>query len=150
MVLTLELPEIYPVVMLSATALPFITSTVMGGQVMSARKTFKVAYPNLYAVPGVHEKADEFNRVQRGHQNIFETLPSVMGFTLIGGLKYPRVAIFLAAAYCIGNFYYLLGYADTKKDVKGARYTKPLAVLKPIGMIGGLINCVVACAMMMM
>merc|ERR1712093_769466 len=62
---------------------------------MKARKTLKVPYPNLYAVPGVHEKADEFNRVQRGHQNMFETLSSMIAMTLVGGLKYPGGSLIL-------------------------------------------------------
>lgn len=68
MVLTLVVPEMYPYTLLSATAVPFVTSFLMGGKVMTARKTYDVPLPNLYATPGVHEKADAFNRVQRGHQ----------------------------------------------------------------------------------
>ena len=68
MVLTLNLPDEYPYVLFAAIVAPFITSFVMGGKVMSARKKFNVQYPNLYATPGFHKEADEFNRVQRGHQ----------------------------------------------------------------------------------
>jgi glutathione S-transferase len=85
--LTIEVPDEYPWVLLSATVLPIVTSTIMGGLVMKARTTYKVPYPNLYAVPGVHEKADAFNRVQRGHQNMFETLPSIIAMTVVGGLR---------------------------------------------------------------
>ena len=46
---------------------------VLSGSVISARKEFNVKLPNLYAVPGVHKKADEFNAVQRGHMNMMET-----------------------------------------------------------------------------
>jgi len=145
MVLSIEVPDAYPIAVLSATVVPFITSILMGGKVMSARKEYKVFYPNLYATPGVHEKADEFNRVQRGHQNMFETLPSVIAMVMFAGLKYPYAAAASSVAYCIGNYVYLLGYADNSKDVKGARYSKPLAVLKPIGMFGSLVACIMAC-----
>jgi glutathione S-transferase len=39
---------------------------------MKARKEYGIGYPNLYATPGYHDKADEFNRVQRSHQNYME------------------------------------------------------------------------------
>jgi len=148
MVLTLEVPDAYPWTLLSATALPFVTSLVLGGSVMTARKMFNVPYPNLYATPGVHEKADEFNRVQRGHQSMFESLQSVIAMTLVGGLKYPKVAAACSVAYCVGSYYFLKGYADVAADVKGARYSKPLAALKPLGMMGSLITCITACVVM--
>jgi hypothetical protein len=103
----------------------------------------------VYATPGVHEKADEFNRVQRGHQNMFETLPSVMAMTLVAGLKYPIVSAGLMLTYCLGNWFYLVGYANMAYDVKMARYKNPLAVLKPLGMLGSLVACVTACVTML-
>ena len=145
MVLALAVPDQYPWVMLSATAVPFVTSFIMGGKVMSARKKFNVPLPNLYAVPGVHDKADDFNRVQRGHQNMFETMSSVISMVLVAGLKHPLVASSCAVAYCVGNYFYLSGYADSSKDVAGARYTNPLAALKPLGMLGSFFTCVYAC-----
>ena len=55
-----------------------------------------------------------------------------------------------ALAYCVGNFFYLKGYADVSKKVEGARYTHPLAALKPVGMLGSVVTATVACAVMMM
>lgn len=146
--LTIAVPAAYPYVMLSATVAPFVASTLMSGSVMKARKTYNVPYPNLYAVPGVHEHADNFNRVQRGHQNMFETLASMIAMTLVGGLKFPKAAILLVLAYCVGNVFYLKGYADTSKDVKMARYSGPVAALKPIGILGSFFNCLAACVVM--
>lgn len=143
------LPAEYPWVMLVVGAGMFVTSTLMGGIVMGARKTYNVQYPNLYATPGHHEKADAFNRAQRGHQNMFETMSSVIVMALIGGLVYPRIAAGLAASYCIGNYGYLRGYSNLDKDVAGARYTNPMAVLKPLGMMGCMILSVVACYTML-
>lgn len=97
----------------------------------------------------MHEKADEFNRVQRGHQNMFETLPSLIPMVLVGGLKYPMFAAGSSVAYCIGNYFYLTGYADTSKKVAGARYSNPLAALKPLGMLGSLLTCCLACYAML-
>ena len=65
-----QVPASYPFVMLAAGALAFIVNFVLGGQVMAARSTYNIPLPNLYATPGYHDKADEFNRVQRGHQNM--------------------------------------------------------------------------------
>ena len=47
-----------------------------------------------------------------------------------------------------GNFFYLTGYANPDKDVKMARYSNPLAALKPIGMMGSFFCCVTACVVM--
>ena len=62
---TIVLPEGYAYTVLAHTVLPFLTSTFMGGRVMTARKLYDVPLPNLYGVPGVHKQADAFNRVQR-------------------------------------------------------------------------------------
>ena len=142
---TINVPAEYPWVLLATTVAPFVTSMMLGGAVMSARKKFDVPYPNLYATPGVHKHADDFNRVQRGHQNMFETVYSVMPMAMITGLKYPWVAVGCALAYCLGSYAYLSGYANTAKDVKTARYSSPLAILKPLGMVGSLIGCVYVC-----
>ena len=73
-----------------------------------------------------------------------------MVMNLVGGLVYPKAAVALMVAYCVGSFAYLKGYSDTSKDVKGARYTNPLARLKPLGMLGSMILSVVACVSMLL
>merc|ERR1712070_37333 len=98
-------PDWYPATLLAATVVPFVASTVMGGKVMGARKKYNVQYPNLYGVPGVHDHADAFNRVQRGHQNIFETLASIIAMVLVGGLVFPIASAACAVAYCLGNWF---------------------------------------------
>ena len=76
---------------------------------------------------------------------MFETMGGVMSMVIVGGLKYPMVSVGCAVAYCIGNYFYLTGYADTTKDVSGARYSNPVAALKPLGMFGSLFTCIYAC-----
>jgi glutathione S-transferase len=120
----LQVPFAYGYVLLSVGVGSFVVTTLMGGPVMAARKRFAVPYPNLYATPGYHKQADEFNRVQRGHQNMFESLPQVMAMTLIGGLKYPTTNAAGFALYLLGSYLYLKGYADTSLDVKMARYQR--------------------------
>jgi hypothetical protein len=63
--------------------------------------------------------------------------------------RYPITAAAFSAAYCVGNFFYLRAYADVEKDVKIARYSNPVAALKPVGMVGSLVTCIAACYGMM-
>lgn len=113
------LPDDYPFLLMVIGAGFFVTNFVLGGSVMNARQTYNVQYPNLYATPGFHKEADAFNRIQRGHQNMFESIASVIVMLLIGGLAYPRVASALGICYCVGNWGYLKGYSNLNKDVKG-------------------------------
>jgi glutathione S-transferase len=145
----IELASADPYVLFSATVIPFITSTVLGGKVMGARKKFEVPYPNLYATPGKDKFADDFNRVQRGHQSMFESYTGVVTMALAAGLKVPKVATACVLAFCVGSYFYQNGYADTTKDVKKARYTHPLAALKPLGTFGCLFACTYACYAML-
>ena len=118
------MPFAYGYVVLTVGVGSFVVTTMMGGAVMAARKKFDVGYPNLYATPGHHKHADEFNRVQRGHQNMFESLPTVMCMTLLGGLKYPLTNAIGYCLYLLGSFLYLKGYSDSALDVKTARYKR--------------------------
>ena len=93
-----------------------------------------IPYPNLYATPGHHEKADAFNRVQRGAQSVYESLSPMQCMALLGGLTYPVVSAAGFNVYLIGNFLYANGYADVKLDVKTARYKKG-GWVKPLGML---------------
>eukprot|EP00999_Lentomonas_sp_LEN2_P001436 NODE_2477_length_563_cov_165.463303_g2427_i0.p1 GENE.NODE_2477_length_563_cov_165.463303_g2427_i0~~NODE_2477_length_563_cov_165.463303_g2427_i0.p1 ORF type:complete len:145 (-),score=24.33 NODE_2477_length_563_cov_165.463303_g2427_i0:50-484(-) len=131
---TVEIPREFGFVIIGQIA-SFVTLQLLSGPVMKARKRLNVQYPNLYAVPGVHEKADEFNRIQRGHQNALETYSSYAILNLITGLKYPIVAAVLAGFWCFGRLMYRKGY---EKDPK-ARYEKGGSV-HWIGTIGSLIG----------
>jgi glutathione S-transferase len=130
--ISLTLPDNYGYVVLGCCVLPFITTFAMGGVVMKAREDCSVPYPNLYATPGFHKKADEFNRVQRGHQAVFEALTSFTAFGLIGGIKHPIAAAVSGVLFSIGNYLYQVGYGDTTLDVKTARYKK-CGALKFVG-----------------
>ena len=101
---------------------------------MKARKEFDVKYPNCYGTPGFHKKADDFNRVQRGHMSFFETLPFTTMFGLIGGIKHPIVATVSGLAFSFGSVFYQTGYADTSLDVKVARYKRG-GMLKWVGVL---------------
>jgi glutathione S-transferase len=144
MVLSLTLPDEYPYVIVSTTIVPFVANMLMGGPVMKARKRLEVPYPNAYATPGYHKHADEFNRVQRGHQNMFETMPNMIVMALVGGIKYPITSAVCALAYSAGSWLYLIGYSDTSLDVKTARYKKGGAV-KMLGLLGTFFTCCGTC-----
>ena len=71
-----------------------LTLTWMGIRVGAARRKYGVSYPTLYARVGDgnikdEKQATEYNCVQRGHQNMFETFPSVVSMVLVAGLKVP-------------------------------------------------------------
>jgi glutathione S-transferase len=126
---SVKVPDNYGYVVIGTVVIPAITSMfVMGGAVMKSRKECDVQYPNLYATPGHHDKADEFNRVQRGHQNFLEGLTSYTALSLIGGLAHPLSVAIGGVLYSVGSVLYQKGYADTTQDVATARYKKGGAV----------------------
>lgn len=124
MVLSLTIPDHYGYVVLSCLVGHFVTSTCLGGMVMQARKRLDVPYPNLYATPGFHKEADAFNRVQRGHQSMFETSPVFLCWSILGGLQYPLWTAVGGLLYHVGSYFFMLGYADTALNVATARYAK--------------------------
>jgi glutathione S-transferase len=142
MTVSIELPSEYGYVILSCVVCPFVSSFLIGGSVMAARKSFDVQYPNLYATPGFHKQADAFNRVQRGHQSIFESLGCFIPAALIGGSKYPLFVSVSGIFYCVGSYLYMAGYADTKLDVDKARHMKG-GPIRFLGLFyGGWILCI--------
>mmetsp|Transcript_11345 Transcript_11345/g.17211 ORF Transcript_11345/g.17211 Transcript_11345/m.17211 type:complete len:152 (+) Transcript_11345:106-561(+) len=124
MVLSIEVPEGYSYVFFTCGVLPAVINIILGGKVMAARKKFNVPLPNLYATPGHHKEADSFNRVQRGHQHVLETISDFRAASFIGALKHPLVCAVSGLLYCVGNYMYLVGYADQSLDVKMARLKK--------------------------
>ena len=48
----------------------------------------RYSYPKLYA-EGFSAEANQFNCVQRGHQQAFETYPQFLALSIIGGLQFP-------------------------------------------------------------
>ena len=140
--ISLQIPQHYGYVILTCVVCPFVTSGVMGGVVMSARKKFGVDYPNLYATPGFHKEADAFNRVQRGHQNMFEVLPLFIAAALLGGLKHPIAVAVEGILFCLGSYLYQVGYADTKLNAEKARHVKggPIKYIGVLGSVGAAIS----------
>lgn len=143
---TINVPENYGYTLLSVFLYScFLVPTVMSGKVMAAREKYKVDYPNLYAIPGLHKEAEAFNRVQRGHQSMFESFSVQIAAALIGGLKYPIANAAFSIIYSTGCYLYLLGYEDMNKDVKVARHLKGGPV-KYIGFFGSIGSCLILAA----
>ena len=140
-IFSMDVPSDYGYVVLAVGVGSFVVPTLMGGAVMKARKEFDVQYPNLYATPGFHKHADDFNRVQRGHQNMFESLSAVSTMSLLGGVKYPKINAAGYALYLLGSHLYLRGYADRTLDVKMARYQRGGGI-KWIGVLCSMVSTV--------
>ena len=96
-----------------------------------------LCYFVLFSQPGFHKQADDFNRIQRGHQNFFETLTSYTALALIGGLKHPLICAVGGPLFCIGSVLYQTGYSDTSLKVETARYQKG-GIVKWFGLLGAL------------
>ena len=71
------------------------------------------------------QNADEFNYVQRGHQNALESYTAYLALSLLGGLKHPIIVAVGGVAWCIGRLLYLEGY----KAGPDSRYGKGGGVL---------------------
>ena len=139
---TIQVPQTYGYVMLTSIVAPFVANMAMGSVVMKARKACDVQYPNLYGTPGFHKKADEFNRAQRGHQSMFESMGVFIPAALVAGLHHPIIVSVGGIMYSIGNILFQNGYADTSKDAKVARYTQG-GQLKMAGLMT-VLGCVVS------
>jgi glutathione S-transferase len=130
----IDVPSSYGWVVLGSGIGTLVTGFYLSGAVMAAREKYNVPYPNLYAVPGYHKNADEFNRIQRSHQNFVEGLTGYVAMSLLGGLKYPLANAIGSVLFCVGSVLYQKGYIDTSLDVKDARYKKGGAI-KWIGVL---------------
>eukprot|EP01045_Picozoa_sp_COSAG04_P007649 COSAG04_NODE_404_length_14877_cov_7.858371_9_plen_170_part_00 len=94
-----------------------------------ARRTFGVDYPNLYAyaggehvynhkkgageslTPGLGQQAaDDYNAVQRAHQNTVENQPLFLALLLFGSLGFPAIAAGLGLLWLLARVAYSAGY----------------------------------------
>ena len=78
--------------------------------VISARRKYGVKYPALYAPPG-HKFENEFNSVQRAHQNTLESYAVNMFQMALNGLVYPQLSALFGALWVVGRVIYGAGYA---------------------------------------
>lgn len=88
----------------------FLMNGFLTWNVLSARKKYGVKYPALYAPPG-HKFENEFNSVQRAHQNTLESYAVVIIQMALNGLVYPEYSAFFGGLWVIGRIIYGAGYA---------------------------------------
>ena len=105
-----------------------------------ARKKFGVDYPNLYAyaggehvynhkkgageslTPGLGQQAaDDYNAVQRAHQNTVENQPLFLALLLFGSLGFPAIAAGLGLLWLLARVAYSAGYYRAPKSRTAVR-----------------------------
>nr|ABI14208.1 MAPEG family protein [Pfiesteria piscicida] len=131
-----QLPADYGYVVL-AHGLPWISNTYLTVQVAMARKKYHVEYPALYADKD-HPQADEFNCVQRAHQNTLESWAPVQLLMAFNGIMFPRFAASCGAIWAVGRIIYGHGYAR-----KGPKGRMAGGMLSHLGDMPLLIGCFV-------
>eukprot|EP00201_Polytomella_parva_P007361 CAMPEP_0175078842 /NCGR_PEP_ID=MMETSP0052_2-20121109/24415_1 /TAXON_ID=51329 ORGANISM="Polytomella parva, Strain SAG 63-3" /NCGR_SAMPLE_ID=MMETSP0052_2 /ASSEMBLY_ACC=CAM_ASM_000194 /LENGTH=120 /DNA_ID=CAMNT_0016348953 /DNA_START=150 /DNA_END=512 /DNA_ORIENTATION=+ len=108
----------------------------MGFKVGQARKKFNIKYPHLYAdkdnCPN-EKNRNEFNCVQRGHQNSLENQPIFLALLICAGLKYPVASASLGAVYLAGKIAYFNGYST---GIPNKRLIGSIAYLGLLPLIG--------------
>ena len=89
-------------------------------QVGKARKKFDVKYPIMYS--GENGGVNEFNCIQRAHQNTLENYPQFLFFLTMGGMSCPKTCAAAGALWIAGRIAFALGYYTGKpeKRVQGA------------------------------
>lgn len=83
-------------------------------QVSKARKEYGIKYPNLYADRTIDGeiKANNFNQVQRSHQNVLEERDFIMLMMIINGFFHPYLAAIFGFLWVTARFIYGIGYAS--------------------------------------
>ncbi|TNV75441.1 hypothetical protein FGO68_gene2738 [Halteria grandinella] len=75
----------------------------------------KFGYPDMgcgyYSSKLSYKQWFEFNIAQRIHQNFLEQIIIVVLLTLVAGLQYPALTVYLGIAYSVGRLINALGYS---------------------------------------
>jgi len=109
------LPEGYGYVIFTAVGSTFVNMW-MAINVGKARKKHGVQYPLMYSPDN-----NEFNCVQRAHQNTLEGYPTFLLLLMTGGLQYPKISAGAGVVYLLGRIMYARGYytGDPAKRSRG-------------------------------
>ncbi|KAG1710789.1 hypothetical protein DVH05_013514 [Phytophthora capsici] len=97
-----------------------LVGTWAGFKVGMARKQYNVPYPQMYAEKK-DKNANEFNCVQRAHQNVLENLPLFYAMLATSSIYHPKVAAAAGVVRIAGFIMYVKGYSsgDPGKRRKG-------------------------------
>ncbi|KAK9827409.1 hypothetical protein WJX74_000273 [Apatococcus lobatus] len=104
-------------------------------QVGAARRKYGVKYPKMYA-DGESKEAQNFNCIQRSHQNTSEQIGPVLVTQALLGLYHPITAASLGAIWAIGRIVYAVGYSsgDPAKRTPGSA----VSFLSYFGLLGAI------------
>ena len=81
--------------------------------------------------------AYRFNCAQRAHANYSENHPSMVIALLIAGVRFPRIAAGLGAAWTISRYLFMTGYSNLSLGRAGkGRYRGVAFWLAQFGLIG--------------
>uniref|UniRef100_M4B3X4 Glutathione S-transferase 3, mitochondrial n=1 Tax=Hyaloperonospora arabidopsidis (strain Emoy2) TaxID=559515 RepID=M4B3X4_HYAAE len=85
-----------------------------------ARKRYGIEYPQMYAEKN-DKNAKAFNCVQRGHQNVLESIPIFLALLFTSSIYRPQIAAMAGLFRILGFIMYMRGYAsgDPKKRMQG-------------------------------
>jgi len=110
------LPQYYGWFLISIIGV-FAMNCVQISMVYNARKKFGVQAPNLYAPHG-HKFAEQFNCIQRAHQNTLEVLPLTLIFAIITAFFHPILTASFLTTFSIGRIIYAFGYSKRSENRK--------------------------------
>ncbi|XP_013386974.1 microsomal glutathione S-transferase 3-like [Lingula anatina] len=118
MSLSKVLPEDYGLVVMTGAGSIFVNMW-HAMNVANARKKFEVPYPLTYS--SVNNGENQFNCIQRSHQNFLENYPPFLMLLFLGGLQYPKISAGMGTVYLVGRIVYALGYntGDPDKRKRG-------------------------------
>jgi len=101
--------------------------------------------PNLY-VQGTSKHARVFNCIQRSHQHIFETYPTIIVTGLIAATQYPIFAAGTTLMYAVGRISLSNGYAKSDGDASKRYENSSFARYMWYGVLINLLLSFLSCA----
>uniref|UniRef100_A0A0X3NHA9 Glutathione S-transferase 3, mitochondrial n=1 Tax=Schistocephalus solidus TaxID=70667 RepID=A0A0X3NHA9_SCHSO len=104
----------------------FALNMFLAARVVQGRKKWDIQAPLMY-----HPTNEEFNCIQRAHQNYLESLPFFLMSLFVGGLRSPVGAAVVGSIYLVGRVVYYHGYTsgNPKNRCRGAFGFFALALL---------------------
>ena len=122
-------PE-YGYVVLAGASMVLVNGWMMA-KIGKARKKFGITYPQMYS-----DDNQEFNCVQRAHQNTLEQLHFFYPTLLVSGLRHPMGAAAAGAIFVVGRIMYATGYytGEAKNRIPGAMTSMLGGMLPLLGM----------------
>ncbi|XP_049775806.1 microsomal glutathione S-transferase 3-like isoform X1 [Schistocerca cancellata] len=124
--ITLQVPSQYGYCVLVAVGSIFVLMW-KGIKVGAARKKYNIPYPTMYS-----KDNDQFNCIQRAHQNTLENYPQFLTLLLLGGLEHPVISAAAGCVWLAGRIAYAKGYYTgnpAKRMQGGFAYLGLLALL---------------------